>query len=188
MRPPKKGNVPPSAGRQLKPLSPSVLSDPGPVAGALPRQRNRLGVEPRYVVRIMSRWGCSEYSALESPKPRFAGVFLVRWRQQQLGNRASPRSSRACRDGIEMPHVEAVSVLPRGKVGNSSRQRPRDDCPGAHPRRKWRRGSTVIANVEEASWIRSTGMAVVFAALRGGLSEPKRAMEISCPRGSWRAL
>ena len=39
----------------------------------------------------------------------------------------------------------------------------------------------MIANVVEASRIRSTGMVVVLAALRRGLSEPKRAMETSCP-------
>jgi hypothetical protein len=39
----------------------------------------------------------------------------------------------------------------------------------------------VIANVVEASWIKSTGMAVVFAAPRGGLPEPRRAMEVSRP-------
>lgn len=46
----------------------------------------------------------------------------------------------------------------------------------------------MIAKVVEASWIRSTGMVVVLAALRGGLPEPKRAIETSSPRGSWRAL
>lgn len=60
--------------------------------------------------------------------------------------------------------------------------------PVRHRRQAWRRGRTVIAKVAEASWIRSTGMVVVLAALRGGLAEPKRAMEVSCPRGSWRAL
>lgn len=39
----------------------------------------------------------------------------------------------------------------------------------------------MIAKVVEASWIRSTGMVVVLAALRGGLSLPKRAMETSLP-------
>ena len=58
----------------------------------------------------------------------------------------------------------------------------------AHPRREWRRGRTAIAKVVDASWIRSTGMVVVVTLLFGGLLVPKRAMEISCPRGSWRAL
>jgi hypothetical protein len=38
-----------------------------------------------------------------------------------------------------------------------------------------------IAKVVAASWIRLTGMAVVLAALRGGLSEPRRAMEGQLP-------